>query len=147
MQNGKITRLPTPTNAQDIATKEYVDNATRTRYAGTTPAVSTGNLGGMTGANSKCDGNYSGSHMCTVEEIVRSGETSLSSGWVLADGARDDAYFTTSIVELSQSGTAAPACNGYTSSSSSYYGLVIYSGEKVAQVACNDYHYGISCCY
>jgi len=82
MDQHYILNLPKPINATDAATKEYVDEVanggscdgkalkikfTKNKYKG--------NLGGKTGANSKCDSEYKGYHLCNLEEILAAGRS------------------------------------------------------------------------
>jgi hypothetical protein len=55
-----------------------------TRFVGYTPMTSSGNLGGINGANSKCDDAFAGSHFCSVFEYQKGSPKSepAASAWV-----------------------------------------------------------------
>lgn len=66
---------------------KFVDasGAAGVTFEGVTSLNYTGDLGGIDGANAKCDSDYSGSHICTDEEITVSGETSFAwTSWIFS---------------------------------------------------------------
>lgn len=73
MGNKKIVNLAAPTAASDAATKAYVDARPGLQFAGYTTTTYTGALGYAKGANEKCHAAYSGSHWCSVNEIMELG--------------------------------------------------------------------------
>ena len=71
--NGRI-KAQDPIDDDDVATKAYVDaHSGEVKWAGYTSSTYTGNLGGLKGANQKCDAEYPGSHWCSLEEIMKLG--------------------------------------------------------------------------
>ncbi|MBI4812206.1 hypothetical protein HY798_02010 [Candidatus Falkowbacteria bacterium] len=88
----KITNLISPTASTDAATKGYVDAAAGggATWMGYTASAYNGNMGGTKGINNYCNSNYSGSHACTWDEIIRLGNSYPWSyeAWVV-DGTRD----------------------------------------------------------
>jgi hypothetical protein len=63
--------------------KQFTSNL---QFMGLTTSTYNGNLGGLNGANQKCDTQWSGSHVCTYEEIKRIGyNTSMYAAnfWVI----------------------------------------------------------------
>ena len=74
---GKLTLGNDPTDDMDAATKGYVDAAVdaadgggaTVHYIKTTTATYNGDLGGYSGANAKCNAEYSGYHICSVDEF------------------------------------------------------------------------------
>jgi hypothetical protein len=89
-----------------------------------TTATYNGNLGGLSGANAKCQSEFSGSYFCQTEDYLRSGETSTTEGWVHNDGG----YPTYA------------NCGGWSSSSSVHRGLTNISYDD-----CNI-SYKLACC-
>ena len=84
---GKIRSsvLTQPTDLDEtVTTKSYVDTAAGgVQYLGRTVSSYTGNLGGIAGANVRCQARFSGSHMCRMSELVSSGATGFGgNGWV-----------------------------------------------------------------
>jgi hypothetical protein len=62
------------------------------QYLGLTASTYTGALGGVLGANAKCQITYPESHACSYSELVSSGATSLATtAWVI-DGATSQDY-------------------------------------------------------
>ena len=60
----------------------------RVTWKGYTASTYNGNMGGVRGMNAKCDTNYTGSHACTWDEIIKLGTSFPGStdAWVV-DGA------------------------------------------------------------
>lgn len=58
-------------------------------FAGYTTTTYTGALGGLTGANAKCQSEFSGSHFCNVNEFVKTGNTvnPTVKAWILSNSA------------------------------------------------------------
>jgi len=57
-----------------------------TTFEGFTTINYSAKLGGIAGANTKCQIDYSGSHMCTSDEVIQSGAISFSSdGWIYSN--------------------------------------------------------------
>lgn len=97
------------------------------KYMGRTAATNNGDLGGITGANTKCQVDYPNSHICTQAEVVASGVTSIAGdGWVLCNNVwYNNTHW---VCETTSHGfydnSATPACAGYTASSGTQ-GLVL----------------------
>ena len=78
---GRFTQpviVGTPTASNDAATKGYVDAALRStclRWAGYTTATYNGNLGGLIGAEQKCNASWPGSHWLSMREILKLGSS------------------------------------------------------------------------
>src|SRR3990167_6641911 len=73
--SARITGVSLPLNASDVATKAYVDAAGggSFAFAGYTAQAYDGNLGGLKGANDKCESNFPGSHWASIDELSRLG--------------------------------------------------------------------------
>ena len=76
MTNNRITNVAAPIASTDAATKAYVDAAgscsTVPTFEGFTTTKYTGDLGGFSGANAKCNSEFAGSHICSYEELFSS---------------------------------------------------------------------------
>ena len=150
----KVTNIAAPVASTDAANKSYVDAATSggVQYLGITPSTFTGNLGGIGGANAKCQAAFSGSHFCHLEEMARSTATSFQNGW-----ARSDAYYEgTSYVYCRGGGISGPpsggssdspcSCIGWTNGSNTNSGVTFTStNADPAYTACGS-SVGIHCC-
>jgi hypothetical protein len=77
----------TPTLPDQVVNKGYVDAlGTGPQFLGVTPSSYDGNLGGYVGANAKCQLTYPGSHICSGNELVRSGNSvAIPTAWVNPD--------------------------------------------------------------
>jgi hypothetical protein len=146
----RITGVSTPTASSDAATKGYVDSVVGAQYIGRTVTTYTGNLGGIAGANAKCNavgGTYAGSHMCTQGEALRSGATSFGgAGWIACDlvnGEETCLGVTYSITNSTASGYAT--CIQWTGTSSSQWGPQMSSTGNVTEQTCNN-SLSIHCC-
>ena len=83
MGNHTIVGVAAPVNGTDAANKAYVDAASAgVQYMGLTPTTYNGNLGGVPGANAKCDAAFHGSHFCTTTDIIHTSTPTFSAGWV-----------------------------------------------------------------
>ena len=111
----------------------------------------TGNLGGPGGANAKCQIDYPGSHMCAHDELVKTGTTSITSGWVhpatgnlvLVSGMF---YYYTYLGIYASPSTLAPIdCSGWTSAASTAGGIVPATDLSTAGDTCDQTH-KIGCC-
>jgi|SRR3990167_3351415 len=84
--SARITGVSLPLNASDVATKAYVDAAGggSFAFAGYTAQAYDGNLGGLKGANDKCESNFPGSHWASIDELSRLGAsyTWVATVWV-----------------------------------------------------------------
>lgn len=92
MLGSKVINLGTPTADQDGATKAYVDGAEgAVTFEGVTTATYVGGrIGGAAGGNEKCQADFPGSRMCSVKDLLRSGNTSTTSkGWVFSDASAE----------------------------------------------------------
>lgn len=111
------------------------------KYMGRTTATNNGDLGGITGANTKCQVDYPNSHICTQAEVIASGVTSIAGdGWILCNNisyAGGSGWYTCETTTKSFSDTSAmPACSGYTVSSG-IQGLLMNTNGDVS--------YGTNC--
>ena len=80
-----------------------VNNIGAPTFAGATVASYAGNvLGGPIGANNKCKTVYAGSHFCSFDEFLRTGESAASDLWVSGVG-----------VSLVSGTYSAMACNAW----------------------------------
>jgi hypothetical protein len=120
----RVSNIGGPTEANDAATKDYVDTLFAERagggtYLGITALTNfTGNISGYTGGDAACRVDYPGSHVCQTDEIIATISardistlftyTNLAGAWIL-EGAP---------------GYTAPAndCNGLKDGTSSYLG-------------------------
>lgn len=150
MNGGRVINLQDPTSDDMPVTKNYADSYGGAHYEGVTSTAINGNFGGLDDANKMCDGNYSGSHMCTVDEIIRSGRSSsLTYAWVLC-GIQYGSSCHTPIDTVDSGGSRYGSCAGFsspsfTTSSSSYKGFVFGGTGSVSAVTC-DSTYKIHCC-
>ena len=104
-------------------------------HLGSTTVSYNGNLGGIIGANQKCQVDFPGSHMCTTSELMRSGTNITGSNrWLFCDSAMQQS-----------AGVTHGGCDSFTSNSSSQYGTVISSGDGLTAGAC-DFGKMIACC-
>ena len=81
---GRVVNVSLPVDDNDAATKKYVKAAMASGF-GTcvgmfldirfTSAQSTGNLGGVGGADAKCAAEYPGYHMCRADELDEAGRS------------------------------------------------------------------------
>ncbi|MCL5017218.1 MAG: hypothetical protein M1155_00930 [Patescibacteria group bacterium] len=134
--NGNII-ASVPTASNQVATKGYVDGLAGVKYVGLTTTTYTGNLGGIIGANDKCNSFSAGSHMCAFDEILKSGQhTSLSAtGWM----QNPDGY------TCAVSGSLAN-CNGWTTNSGADFGNVYLATSAYLSIDGCDMQHGIHCC-
>lgn len=114
-----------------------------------------GNLGGLKGANQKCNSAYSGSHVCLYPEIVRLGNSYpyTHSVWQI-DGIKSTSldggyyyYFTqTGQINANNSGII-PYCSNaiWASNSASYVGPALGTLGAVSYTACSTPLY-LACC-
>jgi len=132
--NNRIMNVAAPINNSDAATKAYVD-ALKPTFVGVTPTAYTGNLGGINGANAKCNAYSAGSHICSVQEYRQSGTTSSVSCWI-----HDDSLTPNNSTNL---------CVYWSSSGVSYYGPTlttdIFNSVYVSYQACTN-SLSICCC-
>jgi len=137
-----------------LATKAYVDAGSdlKSEYMGTTTITYTGDLGEFIGANAKCQANYSGSHFCSVREIIQSGRTSgMSTAWVRLEklSVTNESDFSKPLyadgLTYGGAGGTHGECVAWGSTSSSIVGLAMASTELPTMYACNTY-LPIHCC-
>ena len=126
-------------------------------FSGYTAITYDGNIGYIKGMNAKCNADYSGSHACTYDEIIKLGSSYPYSETVwIVDGSYSTmggsgggqgaqfvkggggAYDTTSYFN-------APMCAGWGSSNSSYYGPRISTNGSIGLYGCNQFA-KIPCC-
>lgn len=146
-----IVNLAEGTAATDAVTRAYL-LAKKPYYEGATSTAISGNLGGVDGANSKCNGNYSGSHMCSQGELIAAGvQTNPASGWIACN--LFDPNITTGnglcmgsgdAVDISDTSNLA-SCNFFTSGSSSYSGAKVGTAFNLVSAQCESTNY-ILCC-
>lgn len=127
----KITNVAEPTDDSDVATKAYVDGlAGGVQWEGYTTSTYNGSMGSIKGMNDKCNADYSGSHACTYEEILRLGTTYP---WSSLAWAVDGSYYTEIVAnvfgQVTRDGTnfassagMLPMCGGWSSGTATYYG-------------------------
>lgn len=103
---------------------------------GYTTATYNGDLGGFPGANQKCQSEFSGTHMCSASEVVRSGVTiaPLVDAWVFAD-----------LAELDSQSIFYSGCWGY-STSTSGNGVIFSTAGSFATASCATAGRSIACC-
>lgn len=157
-----VTPATPATPASDVASKADVDATADggVQYMGLSAPPQTGDLGGVPGANAKCDSLFTGSHFCTTTDIVRASTTTLEEGWVLYSGPvfyKDNKFISikdtlgpNSILSRARKATN---CNGWASGGAYYvldgqkhlnYGTVI-GGSTQHAVECTSLR-GIHCC-
>ena len=151
--NGTIS-ASTPVNDSDVTTKAWVlANAGGVTWKGYTASTYTGgNTGGLKGMNNKCDTNYSGSHACTYDEIVRLGTNYPWSSTAWAHDAfitvsnfngfsfyAKDGYFYT------VPGGDNVNCVAWSQSASTARGFIYSTTGGVSVTSC-DLAYAIPCC-
>ncbi|MFZ3090222.1 MAG: hypothetical protein WA240_06345, partial [Nitrospirota bacterium] len=150
------------TPASDVASKADVDAAAGggVQYMGLSSPPQTGDLGGVPGANEKCNSLFMGSHFCTTADIIRTSTTTLEEGWVFytipvfyKDNkfvALKENYEPNSILSRARKSNT---CNGWTAGGAYYvlggqkylnYGTVI-GGSAQHAVECTSLR-GIHCC-
>lgn len=146
-----------PTAANQVATKGYVDAATAgVQYMGRTTTAYTGNLGGIAGANAKCQLNYAGSHICSQDEMARSGATNFGGfGWALPTAVSIDTTngipFDIGVTNALYPNPSYPSalCSQYLNGGAYYYGFVLDANGVLSgyteQIQCNVANY-IHCC-
>lgn len=142
-----------PTASNHVATKAYVDAATGGgSYAGKTPTSYTGDLGGILGANAKCQAAFAGSHMCSANEIAKVGSAPIAAGWSRCEdiasisvGMTCDGF--TTGASVGSFGTAD--CGGWTYStaggSPNWYDGGAFNGSSFTFSACSTSQ-PIHCC-
>ena len=112
-------------------------------FVGYTTATYTGaEVGGIVGLNAKCQLEYSGSHMCFVDDFIKSG--------VSAPPANDAWILSTSANVRGIGGTGgnwvAHGCNGWVSDSSSSYAGTIAAGTGAYGVQTCNNSLRLTCC-
>ena len=104
--------------AGTITTSSNAECSLMPVFTGRTANKYDGNLGGYTGANRQCNTDFSGSHVCSNEEIMRTircnGQDVQTLGWIS----------TGSSAPFSGSGPEVDDCRGWTSSQKNDYGTV-----------------------
>lgn len=114
-----------------------------------------GNLGGLKGANQKCDAAYSGSHVCLFPEIIKLGSSyPYTYGVWQLDGIKSSSIDSTYYRHFSQTGTLnwnntgiIPSCSNtiWTSNSAGNVGPTLGTLGAVTFVTCdNSLH--LACC-
>jgi len=118
-----------------------------------------GAMGGTMGMNDKCNAQYSGSHACTWDEIIKLGNTfdwtNANYAWVV-DGVQagfsnpSDRYFTMLKDGTTYFTTSAviATCTGWTSDSATLYGpaLCVTTSGKLCTQTCSTVGAKIPCC-
>jgi len=120
----------------------------------------TAGLGGVRGANEKCDENYDGSHWCSVDEIVSLGDDYpwTATVWVrdaVVNVYRHDhgtdigtytVYGGAGMVVLEKKDPEQATCDGWDSSSGAYKGPILGMDGFLWHNTCNTER-PIACCY
>lgn len=103
-------------------------------FAGQTTATYDGNLGGLVGANAKCQAEFSGSHFCSATEYVRTGTSTAptSDSWIMADSTE----VFKGVNHTNSSGRYG--CSGWLSNTSSFLGGTISSSGGYSIESCNN---------
>lgn len=141
MGNSIITGVATPIDSEDAVNRAYVDAAGGggAVFAGYTPAKYNGNLGGLTGANAKCNAAFPSSHICSVNEFARTGNTTLlgwGGAWLLNDG-----YAVGPVWDMHY----GYGCMSFTNTAAGFEGMSVDSSGLVEWRGCWNIFY-ISCC-
>ncbi len=121
-------------------------------WAGYTASSFNANMGTIMGMNAKCEADFSGSHACTYDEILKLGSNFPNSvhAWII-DGSY--ASGTSSVFWVTKdgtntTGTSYGTCLGWTTStnsSSSYLAPYMNTNGRVYFATCNN-TYKIPCC-
>jgi len=129
---------------------DYVLDSTskvgKVQFAGYTANTYTGNLGGMTGANAKCQAEFSGSHFCSTLEFVRSGHTinPISNSWIFSESTSTAVNFGGGTLYSTYNNHG---CSGWDNDLSTFLGSAILStGSYGGGISC-DNSLKLTCCY
>jgi len=105
-------------------------------YSGTTPTSYNGAMGGIAGANAKCNTAFPGSRIMRFSEVVWFASNMTIDGWILGDSNDwEDSYNNKFYI--------GGGCLGFTVSNSVYPGLA-GSGTSMTYASCNS-SYPIHC--
>ena len=113
------------------------DKSGKIYFIGATTSIYNGNLGGLLGANQKCEDDYPGTYFCTDLDLLRAGtkEISTAAMWIHQAGAVNSDSITYRLFSN---------CENWSTNNSSYKGYsVTGSGTNLSN--CNQ-TYPLACC-
>ena len=121
----------------------------KVEWAGYTSSTYTGSMGGIKGMNNYCHSEYSGSHACTHDEIIKLGNSypNTYSSWVI------DGSYPTGTSQITKDGQfystlggADSMCGGWSLNTNSFAGPAYSSTSSFLWLAACNSNYRIPCC-